>query len=125
MLSAGVSSLLTDLALIPRLGLLTTLICNGLILRLDLSHYFIHVQVAVVVHLHDDRYVLDLALELSQFLRKIGFLRLGTCKGKDSKKARTKRSRRCMFPTASYTALRNWISSWRASTFDSSSTLFM
>lgn len=90
MLSTGISSLLTDLGFIPKLGFLTTLSCNGLILSLDVSHYFVHVQAAVVVYLHNDRYVFDLALELSQFLHKKCRLRFSACnKGNTPKKKPT------------------------------------
>lgn len=76
MLNTGSSSLFTDLGFVPSLGLHTTLICNALILSLDISHYIVHVQAAVVVHLNDDRYVLDLALELSQFLHEMRCLQV-------------------------------------------------
>lgn len=58
------------LGLVPCLCLSAGAVGNVFILGLDLSNNGIHVQVAAIVHLYNDRSVLDLALELTQFLKQ-------------------------------------------------------
>lgn len=45
---------LNHLGLVPRLGLGAAAVSDILVLSLDLSHNGVHVQVAAVVHLHND-----------------------------------------------------------------------
>jgi len=61
---------LIHLAFVPRLRLGAAAVGDVLVLGLDFSHNGVHVQVAAVVHLHDDRSVLDLSLELTKLLKK-------------------------------------------------------
>lgn len=63
-------SVLNHLGLVPCLCLSTAAVGDVFILSLDFSNDGIHVQVAAVVHLHNDGSVLDLALELMKFLKK-------------------------------------------------------
>lgn len=60
---------MAHLLFVPGLGLSLALVGDVLVLRADLSHDAVHVQVAAVVHLHNDGSVLDLALQLTQLLR--------------------------------------------------------
>ncbi len=61
--------LLTYLLFVPGLGLSLAPVGNVLILSTHFSHNSIHVQVTAVVHLHNDRCVLDLALQLTKLLQ--------------------------------------------------------
>lgn len=60
----------SHLRLVPCLCLSAGTVGNVFILSLDFSHNGIHVQVTAVVHLHNDRSVLNLALEFTQFLKQ-------------------------------------------------------
>lgn len=60
--------LLTHLLFVPVLSLSLAAGSNILILSTDFSHNRVHIQVTAVVHLHDDRGVLDLALQLTELL---------------------------------------------------------
>lgn len=59
----------THLLFVPGLCFSLAAVGNVLILSTHFSHNRIHVQVTAVVHLHDDRGVLDLALELTKLLQ--------------------------------------------------------
>jgi len=56
------------LTLVPGLGFSSAAVGDVLVLRAHLRHDGVHVQVAAVVHLHDDGGVFDLALQLTQLL---------------------------------------------------------
>lgn len=60
---------MAHLLFVPGLSLGLALGSDVLVLGADLSHNAVHVQVAAVVHLHNDGSVLDLALQLTQLLR--------------------------------------------------------
>jgi len=58
----------SHLLFVPALSLSSAAVGDVLVLRAHFRHDGVHVQVAAVVHLHDDRGVLDLALQLTQLL---------------------------------------------------------
>lgn len=60
--------LLTHLLFVPVLSLSLAAGSNILILCTHFSHNRVHIQVTAVVHLHNDRGVLDLALQLTELL---------------------------------------------------------
>lgn len=59
----------THLLPVPRLSLGPAAVGDIFILSTDLSNDGVHVQAAAVVHLHNNRGVLDLALQLTKFLQ--------------------------------------------------------
>lgn len=62
--------LFTHLLFVPGLCLGLAAVGDVFILSTHFSHDGVHVEVAAVVHLHDDGGVLDLALQLAELLQK-------------------------------------------------------
>lgn len=61
------------LGLVPRLSLGSAAVGDVFILGPDFCNNGVHVKVAAVVHLHHHRCVLDLALQLLDFLQRKWF----------------------------------------------------